>query len=392
MNVAKPGWNGFLVTLLIASPLAAQTGVSRYVAPDGTRSNPGTAEAPWNLAFAVSGAGDRINPGDTIWVKGGTYPGEYIITVAGTKSKPVIFRAMPGERATIDGNVAVLYDGNVWIWGLEIRGTSPRPSTTAGVNVRAPGVRLINLVVHEAGMSGIGHWTEGTNGEVYGSLIYRNGALGRSYHGISAQNASGTKPIEDNLVWENSGYGLHLASEADRPVRNITLRGNIAWSNGGKSPLPDYFVGGETPVSGIVVDSNASWSPSRNLVTAELGSSDAVNRDLVYRGNYLVGTVSLIASRWSKVTESGNLLIGAASPSKTVAIIRRNRYEPGRANIGVWNWSKGKFVRLDVPGIDAWELKDAKDFFGPPVATGSGSAVTVPMNGSEFRAFVLLPR
>jgi Right handed beta helix region len=382
-----------VLALTTAGSLSAQGPAhSRYVAPVGASSNPGTSDAPWTLAFAVSGAGGRIEPGDTIWIGGGTYRGEFIITVGGGEGKPVIVRAVPGSRATIEGNVAILGDGYVWLWGLEIRGTSPKPTGTMGVNVRAPGVRLINLVVHEAGMSGIGHWMEGPDGEVYGSLIYRNGTHGRLDHGIYAQNVTGTKRLEDNLIWENSGYGIHLYTASDQHVRDVTVRGNIAWSNGGSSPRPDYFVGGITPASGIVIDTNASWSANRKLVTADLGWDHAVNRDLTYRGNYLVGTVTLLPSQWTSVSESGNILVGSATPSNTVAVVRKNRYESGRANVGVWNWTKARFVRIDVQGITSWQLKDAKDFFGPPVATGTGGAVTVPMNGAEFRAFVLLPR
>jgi hypothetical protein len=385
-QAAAPAW---LIGMLMTGSLSAQT--SRYVAPGGASSNPGTEKSPWTLGFAVSGAGGRIQPGDTIWVKGGTYRGEVIITMSGTKSQPVILRAAPGQRATVEGDVAVLREGHVWIWGLEIRG-STRPSEAFGVNVRAPGVRLINLVVHGAGLGGVGQWLEGSDGEVYGSLIYGNGTR-QSHHGIAVQNTSGTKRLEDNLVWENAGYGFHISSTEEERVRNVIVRGNFAWSNGGKSPLPDYYVGGESVASAIVIDTNASWSANRKLVTAELGSSSgAANRDLTYRGNYLVGAVSVPAQRWSQISESGNMVVGASIPDKTVAIVRRNRYERARANIGVWNWSKGKFVRLEVPGMDAWQLKDAKDFFGPPVATGTGPGVTVPMNGAEFRAFVLLPR
>jgi len=384
-----------VLLVVTAPPLSAQDALpaSRYVAPGGASSNPGTSDAPWNLAFAVGGAAGSIQPGDTIWMAGGTYRGEFIITVSGDETRPIILRAAPGARATIEGNVAVLGSGNVWLWGLEIRGATPKPSETMGVNVRAPGVRLINLVVHEAGMSGIGDWMEAPNGEVYGSLVYRNGTHGQLDHGLYVQNASGSKLLEDNLVWENSGYGFHLYTSANQYVRNVTVRGNIAWSNGGRSPRPDYLVGGNTPASGIIVDTNASWSANRKLVTADLGwSQGAVNGDLTYRGNYLVGAINLQPKQWSRVSETGNIIVGPVLPNNTVAVVRPNRYEKGRANVGVWNWTKAKFVRLDVPGIADWQIKAADDFFGPPVATGSGPVVTVPMNGAEFRAFVLLPR
>src|SRR5688572_123736 len=42
-----------------------------YVTPGGSSSGDGTAANPWNLATALAGAGGRIRPGDTVWVRGG---------------------------------------------------------------------------------------------------------------------------------------------------------------------------------------------------------------------------------------------------------------------------------------------------------------------------------
>ncbi|HEX5181427.1 MAG TPA: Ig-like domain-containing protein, partial [Gemmatimonadaceae bacterium] len=44
-----------------------------YVTPNGSSGGAGTASSPWNLTTALAGAGGRIHPGDTVWMRAGTY-------------------------------------------------------------------------------------------------------------------------------------------------------------------------------------------------------------------------------------------------------------------------------------------------------------------------------
>ncbi|HEU4563793.1 MAG TPA: hypothetical protein VFS05_04050, partial [Gemmatimonadaceae bacterium] len=74
-----------------------------YVAPTGASSNDGTSAHPWSLASALSNASGKIQPGDTVWLRGGTYAGAFTSTLAGTSTRPIIVRQYPGERATLDG-------------------------------------------------------------------------------------------------------------------------------------------------------------------------------------------------------------------------------------------------------------------------------------------------
>src|SRR3954469_11771760 len=73
-----------------------------HVSPNGSSSASGAIDHPWTLSFALSGAGGRIQPGDTVWMHGGTYRGAFVATVAGTSGHPVVIRQYPGERAIID--------------------------------------------------------------------------------------------------------------------------------------------------------------------------------------------------------------------------------------------------------------------------------------------------
>ncbi len=347
-----------------------------YVAPAGSGSACTLAE-PCALAAAFA------RSADTILVRAGAYPAT-TISRSGTATRPLVVRAFPDERATFPS--LMITGANVWLWGLEV---ANGPNGVMGVNVRAPGVHVINLVVHDTGISGVGHWMEAPDGEVYGSLIYHAGRTLNLDHGIYAQNSSGSKLIEDNLLWENAAYGVHIYTSAGQFARNITLRGNIGWNNGSLEARPEFLVGGNTVVTGIRVDSNATYRTDRGE-TADLGWRNGVARhgDLIFRDNYFVGSIYLTTAKWTSIDQADNIV---TTSDRDTVIVRPNRYEPGRANIGVWNPSGAASVSVTVPGIGGWRLQRAEDFYGPPVATGSGPSVTVPMAGAEFDAFVLLP-
>ncbi|MEJ7712193.1 MAG: hypothetical protein WKF84_20605 [Pyrinomonadaceae bacterium] len=103
-----------------------------------------------------------------------------------------------------------------------------------------------------------------------------------------------------------------------------------------------------------------------------------------------------------------------SKPTGQEVFVRPNSYERGRAHIVVYNWTGGSSVsvNLNSAGLaagDAYEIRDAQDFFGAPVLTGkySGASVQVPLakravarpigmnqapahTGPEFHVLVLL--
>ena len=110
------------LALALAAPLLA---TNFYVAPDGVPSGNGSREKPWDLATALAQP-SAVKPGDTIWLRGGTYRGHFTSTLKGGANKPVIVRQYGSERATLDGNdgtnsVTLLVKGSdTWFWGFEI--------------------------------------------------------------------------------------------------------------------------------------------------------------------------------------------------------------------------------------------------------------------------------
>lgn len=84
-----------------ARPLAA--GPAKYVdAARGDDAANGSKAAPWKT---VNAAVKRLKPGDTLYLRGGTYFEAVSVALEGTAQAPITIRAMPGELAIIDASI-----------------------------------------------------------------------------------------------------------------------------------------------------------------------------------------------------------------------------------------------------------------------------------------------
>ncbi len=368
--------------------------VGFYVAPGGSSGASGTKASPWDLSSVLSG-NKSIPAGDTVWVRGGTYRGQFYSYVRGTSSSQVVIRQYPGERATIDGNLVVL-GSYVTFWGLEVMNSNPSGNYRIGVDVKSPGSRMVNLVVHDAGASGFGVWNEAPNAEVYGSIVYNNGTRANQDHGIYFNGISGTKYIRDNIVFDNWQYGLHGYSPIVGELNNLVIDGNVVFNNGSVGPYehgPDLFVGGSR-VTNVQVTNNMVWRPNDGELALRLGDGSSGNSGLTLTGNYTVGK-TLIGS-FSGMTQSNNTFLSSSAPptSGVRVVVRPNRYEAGRANIVVYNWSKQGSASADVSSVlrvgDVYEVRDAQNFFGAPVLRGTygGGSLSLPMTSVQPPALI----
>ena len=93
-------------------PMAQQP--SRFVdATRGNDSNAGSQRFPWKtLQHAVS----QVAPGETLYLRSGTYYEHVAVTVRGTRTRPVTIRSFPGELAVIDGGLREFFDSPTSSW------------------------------------------------------------------------------------------------------------------------------------------------------------------------------------------------------------------------------------------------------------------------------------
>ena len=105
--------------------------------------------------------------------------------------------------------------------------------------------------------------------------------------------------------------------------------------------------------------------------------------DTVFSGNALYGnTPSDLV-----LTHANNVYASVPTNGVDVGVLP-NAYEPGRAHAVVYNWQRQEYVSIDLSGTGlaigaAFEIRDAQNYFGLPVATGvfNGASVNVPMTG-----------
>jgi hypothetical protein len=438
-----------------------------YVTPTGTSGGDGSSARPWNLQTALNGGGGRVQPGDTIWLRGGTYSGTFSSNLNGNASNWIVVRQYPGERATLDGgtilNDVLSVNGSYTMyWGFElmVSGTQRFGAAGTGTGLRGDGVyvnsahdvKLINLIVHDVGH---GTYLENTahNIEVYGWIIYNGGYqdnIRSDGHGIYIKNDGiGWKIARDNVIFNQFGFGIHGYAESNTQLKQLVFDGNVVFNSGTPSSYenPNMQLGGLTIADNDTVTNNMTYySPgvtSSGNGGVRIGYNSTANGTAVFRNNYIIGgTLTLDMGYWANLTAQGNTIAGpsvllvqhdgasastqrwsgdmhyrdpnatawmignssynfanwqsrsgasdqasATMPSAPKVFVRPNRYETGRANIVIYNWTLQSSVAVDLSGVvtpgNRYEVRNVQDIFGTPVVSGtySGGTINVPMNG-----------
>ena len=425
----------FTCAVALAFVSATTFATDFYVAPNASGSGNGSLANPWKLQTALNQP-SAVQPGDTIWLRGGTYPGLYTSYLQGSPSNPIVVRQYPGERATIDGgssgqNTAALAvtGHDTWFWGFEITSSDTdrvstqttswptdisRPDAVAilQVSTTGSGLKFINLVIHDA-RQGVSFWPEAVDAELYGCLIYYNGWQGpdRGHgHGIYTQNQTGTKHITDNISFANFDHGMQAYGSDQAFLNNFDVEGNTFFNAGILATSGDsrnLLVGGgviannPTVVNNYLYFKNADTPESAFDMGYSAGCSNAT-----VTGNYVSNGTDFV--NCMPVTMTGNTFYGPLSgftqsqypnntyyssrPTGLKVFVRPNAYEAGRANVTVYNWPLQSSVSVDLSSVltvgQGFEIRNVHDFFGAAVVTGTyaGGTVSIPMTGLSVAA------
>jgi hypothetical protein len=451
LSAAPAGRFIFILMLAVLGSLAGASVHANefYVSPTASASGTGTLANPWRLQTALSQPA-AVHPGDTIWLRGGTYTGSYDSFLTGATGNPIVVRSYSGELARLDGagvtgSIVTIEGAHVVYRDFEVMSSSnPNPnggqgSRPQGFQVIGADNKLVNLLVHDTGQ-GFGFWEAAVDSEISGSLIYYNGNS-QLDHGIYTQNLSGTKRIMNNVIFRNYGFGIH-AYTSGAHLNNYDIEGNASFDNGklnASNPYKSNYLLG----AGNAAASSCSSSPQVAQNPKFIGNLSYHPRgmggrqmDLGYStgscnpiatGNYLVGDTTVdLGPAFGVIAITGNTFYGPVSgftaaeypvntylssrPSTTKVFVLPNLYEPGRANIVVYNWGNQSTVNVDVSAVlgagSNFEVRNAQNFSGAPVLTGrfSGAPLVLPLTGltnaapvgqatpapnSEFNVFVL---
>ncbi len=423
----KTAW---VAVWILACVTAARAG-DFYVSPAGSSGNNGTLGSPWDLQTAFNHPA-VVKAGDTIWLRGGVYLGSFRSNLAGAAGAPILVRAYPGERAILDGNNAAakssgrllsVYGSHTWFWGFEVMSSDPAPAANASGPNNPEGItiydshhiKLINLVVHDMPGQGIAFWSENSDSEIEGCIVYHNGLNGWD-HGIYLQNKTGIKRLTDNIIFTQASHGIHAYGSTVAYLDNIQLEGNTVFNSGYLAGVSgrNILVGGGRIATNPVIKSNYTYftgADNNSNVGYSAGASGAqvsgnyfiagnvaLRLNLLsgtFTGNFLTGETDAtdMATRWP-----ANTYLAARPTSGSNVFVRPNPHEPGRAHVTIYNWGKQSSVSVNLSsaGLAAgtpFEIRDVQNYFGAPVTTGTyaGNAVVIPMTGMATTAPVRFP-
>jgi len=423
-----------------------------FVSPEGTSTNEGTIDSPWDLTSAIT-PGKPVKGGDVIWLRRGTYRNdrsEFTARISGERNRPVIIRNYRNERATIDGAVTV--DGNdLWVWGLEVLISAPRPDRPLPAGSSPPELKrpaggfhgnrgqrtkIINCIVHDNNQ-GFSYWLGATDAEIYGCVIYRNGWVGvdRTHgHAIYTQNDTGTKRIVDNIMFDPYSYLLHAYGSSRAYVNGYYVEGNMFLGGpvligGGKPSERIAFINNYTYKAPVQFGYNAPYNYAMRCERNYFASTVSVNRyhtvvmtqndfvatsrgdisppkttqslDIQWDHNRYVDVSAARLTQWQQKTgydrNSAVTVSPAGRPQRNLIVVRPNQYEPGRANVAVYSWEGNAAVELDLSNVlkrgQPFQVRNVQDFYGNSVAKGTynGEKITVPLLRGSKKIELRLP-
>jgi parallel beta-helix repeat protein len=209
----------------------------------GSDTNSGHTE---KLAFkTINKANEIVNFGDTVYVKNGIYNENITLKKSGDSNNWINFKAFPGQKPVIRGNQDGTFkvEGNyIKIIGFNI--TSTEDGSGIHVGKGNHHTQILKNEIHDSGCGGVsGQETDYLH--IEGNIIYRN-AFRSPYlcSGISIYQAkaSDNKPGFHNIIRSNISYS--------NENRRVKVDGTVTDGNGiiiddfrhtqGQNPSPKY--------------------------------------------------------------------------------------------------------------------------------------------------------
>jgi hypothetical protein len=298
--------------IVIGSLLVAQVvwAITYYVATTGNDANPGTEAQPFrNINRGVRG----LQPGDTLYVKSGTYGESLYNTIPGgtSWSAPVTVAAYPGHTVTLKppaGDRVLHFEGSnthhIVIDGFIVDAANviydAVKITYGSTGGAAHHIRLQNSHVRNAPTQGI-LVSIGSDGNEFLNLnVYDNGTTD-FHHGFYITSANNL--VERSAVYRNAGWGVHVYSQGKQTANYNTIRSNRIYDNArvGARGWGVILSSGR----GNIAYNNLIWG-NNGGIQVDYGASDTkIYNNTIYSNKRGYGI--LIASRSSQAIVQNNI-------------------------------------------------------------------------------------
>ncbi len=284
-----------------AAPVSA-AGNTYYVATDGDDANVGTPAAPWRT---IQRAADLMGPGESAYVRAGTYNEGVTLRNAGAPGTPITFSAYPGETVVLEGggliNAGFATDfsdparniSDIAISGFTIRNFRQNGLAAWSTNDR---LTLSNLVIEGNGDFGI--LISNSDGARLLNVLMRNNVGGFSCSPILPPNGPGCTNlrIADTRAIDNgTGGDTGLDAFAVEKGGDILVERSLA--SGGPGDGFD-FKSDRTTLSRVIAYNTRNniklWGVGSTLVNSLAYDAKAdANLVLVAGGSYTVTNVTI---------------------------------------------------------------------------------------------------
>jgi hypothetical protein len=337
LNARRRGLITFVSVLVGLAAGGGTLGRDFYVAPDGTAQGDGSKDKPLDLATVLSDK-SPVQPGDTVYLKGGRYDGPmskndkgipsrapFNPCLKGTVEKPIVVTSAPGALAHLNGTVETQADRCAFVHfvRLEIGDLSwdrlqekHLAGTTFNTN-GGEGLKLINCNIF-GGYQGTGLWSGARNLEVYGNLVHDFGFKADSGggHAFYMQNSEGTKTIERNIAYRSCGWLYDIYTQGGQ-IRGFDLLENIGYLAGHLNEQTSFSFGvaGWQNAERIRFIGNVAYQPRdtqkwrSNMRLIAHSKPEVVHRDAVVKDNYVMGAPrALVLGLFEDIEVTGNTL------------------------------------------------------------------------------------
>ncbi|HUI06163.1 MAG TPA: LamG-like jellyroll fold domain-containing protein [Verrucomicrobiae bacterium] len=287
-------------------------------------------------------------------------------------------------------------------------------------------MRLSDNIIFNQFANGVQGYT--VNSQVRNLVLERNTVFGNARMANYPQNDTG-----EQLVFGGNARIENLSILNNRIFQSLSMNGvTIRTDYGGAANSNavfggNYVAGGSgggnfqvtsTDYDSLIFTNNTLYSTNGSLLAVQAAPADAIDHNAYY-GNggqsFSYGSWADFAG-WRAATgfDSNSSYFASITPTNQV-FVDPNAYESRRANVVVFNWSGADNVAVDVSSVlssgDVYEVRNAQDYFAPPVLTGmyTGASLSLPMTnltvaipngwtntaavpttGKQFNVFVLI--
>ena len=403
-----------------------------FPAPTGKSTGDGSLSKPWDLQTALNQP-SKVQPGDTIWLHGGVYPGVYASHLKGTASSPIRVRQAPGERATLKSDdtnhetfILGIYGQYTWFQDFEITTANTRRISYSNINgdtsypndlelspsfgyddeaYNAPGNKLINLIIHDTrgGGSQTAKRTEPQLFEANGCLIYNEGWVANGEHGhghcLYGQNNNGPQTYKNNICWGGFSEDLQLYGTSNAKIDNMLGDRN-------------FLLGSSAMINNGQVTNNVFYYRDIHSNNVKMGYGGGIN-GLTFRNNYIVGAsiqfdtnmpnsnigsnefhVNSVEGISQSTLGTGDTNFPSSKPTQNKYFVYpmdsayADNYEPRVGTIAIMNWQHSDSVSVPVSNLNlvsgaTYRVRNVENYWNDIVNvqyTGNGY-LTIPMTG-----------